>query len=233
MSAAKQLLDAGAEMPERGHNNPPAEIAFSMEIDELFALVASAGPVKDERADTIMDGLLDDFRKARKATDEARKKEKAPHDAAAKRVQDRFNPVLAKADRGMEEVKALLTPYRARVKAEKDAAAAKAREDADALQRAAQVKLQSDDLEVKFAAEQELKDASKLSAAANRMDRAPKGTRAVWSAEITDRKAALLFLLPKFPELFVDVIQRLANTEARGARSQIPGIVYSSAEVAN
>lgn len=233
MSAAKQLLDAGAELPPRNHNGPPAEIAFSMEIDELFSLVANAGPVEDERADTIMDGLLDDFRKARKATDEARKKEKAPHDAAAKRVQDRFNPVLAKADRGMEEVKALLSPYRSRVKAEKDAAAAKAREEADALQKAAQAKLQSNDLEVKFEAEQQLKDSSRLTAAANRIDRAPKGTRTIWEAEITDRKAALMFLLPKFPELFVDVIQRIANTEARGARSQIPGIAYSSTEVAN
>ena len=238
MSAAKQLLEEEAMLNSArqgiGGNSPPPEAAFSMEIDELFSMVVAAGEVTNEEQDAAMDGLLDDFRKVRKSVDEQRAAEKKPHDDAGKAVQARYKPLLDKADRGADEIKRLLTPYRARVKAEKDAAAAKAREEAEALQKAAQAKLQaSDDLEEKFEAEEALKAASKLTAQANRIDRGPKGTVTRWTAHVDDRRAALNALLPKFPERFEALIQQMADEACRSGRPIIPGVRYSSEEVAN
>lgn len=238
MSAAKQILEDEAMLDSARHgigaNNPPPEVAFSMEIDDLFAMVAAAGEVTNEEQDAAMDGLLDDFRKVRKSVDQQRASEKKVHDEAGKAVQARYKPLLEKADRGADEIKRLLTPYRARVKAEKDAAAAKAREEAEALQKAAQEALQaSDDLEGRYDAEEQIKAAQKLTAQANRIDRTAKGTRTIWTATIDDRRAALNALLPKFPERFEALIQQMADEACRSGRPVIPGISYSSREEAN
>ena len=59
------------------------------------------------------------------------------------------------------------------------------------------------------------------------MDRAPTGLRTYWSATITDRKAALLHYLARNPEAFEELIQSLADHDARNGRPAIPGITYS------
>lgn len=221
-------------MSDIGHNAPPPHEAFAMEIEELFSMVASAGPVTTDEQDAQMDALLDDIRKARKATDEQRAKEKKPHDDAGKAVQALYKPLLDKADRASDEAKKLLTPYRQQKQREKEVAAQKAREEAEALQKAAQEALQaSDDLEKRFEAELAIKAGEKLFAQAKRIDKAPRGTRTIWSAHIEDRRKALLFLIEKFPERFEALIQHMADAEARGARGAIPGIRYDSEEIAN
>ena len=48
---------------------------------------------------------------------------------------------------------------------------------------------QSDDLETRFAAEAVLKQATKLQAVANRVDRTPTGLRTLYRAEVTDATA--------------------------------------------
>lgn len=215
---------------EIGSNNPPADATFGMHIDDLFTMLSDtlAGTTVDsDEKEAAIDALMGDFRKASKDSDKARATEKKPHDDAGKVVQEKWKPIIAKADRGVVACKDALTPYRVEKQRIADAAATKAREEAAAKEKAAQDALrQSDDLEAKFQAEQDLEQAKKLSAVANRIDRAPTGLRTHWEAELTDKGAALRHYLKTQPEEFSDLIQTLADRDARGARPPVPGVLY-------
>ena len=213
-----------------GHNAPPPEAAFGLHIDDLFTTLSdslSGGDVATDAQEAAIDALLDEFRKAAKDADGARAAEKKPFDEAAKAVQAKWKPIIDKAARGADECKAALTPYRVAKQRAAEAAARKAREEAEAREKAAIEALrQSDDLEAKFEAERELEASKKLAAVANKIDRSPKGLRTSYRAEITDRKAALLHYLARAPERFEALIQQMADEDARGTRAPVPGIVF-------
>ena len=213
-----------------GGNNPPPEATFGMHIDDLFSLLSdtlAGGEVKTPEQEAAIDGLLDDFRNAAKDADKARADEKKPHDEAGKQVQAKWKPITEKADRGVAACKAALTPYRIALQRAKDEAAHIAREEAEAKVKAAMEAIaKADDLETAYLAEQQVKAAGKLEAQANRIERSPTGLRTSWEAKITDRTAALKSYLNRHPEAFVELIQRLADQDARGARPQVPGITY-------
>lgn len=213
-----------------GHNAPPPEAAFGLHIDDLFTTLSdslSGGDVASDAQEAAIDALLDEFRKAAKDADGARAAEKKPFDEAAKAVQAKWKPIIDKAARGADECKAALTPYRIAKQRAAEEAARKAREEAEAREKAAQEALRkSDDLEAKFEAERELEASKKLAAVANKIDRAPKGLRTSYRAEITDRKAALLHYLARAPERFEALIQQMADEDAGGTRAPVPGIVF-------
>jgi hypothetical protein len=217
-----------------GHNQPPPFEFIGLHIEDLFQLVSDTlsgvEVVQNDEQDATLDGLLDDFRKAKKTADEYRAAEKLPHDKAAKEVQAKWKPLLERCDMAAAEIKAKLTPYRAEKIAAREKAVQQAREEADAKQRAAQEALrQSDDLEARFAAEEQLKQATKLTAAANQADRSATGLRTSFVAEITDRRAALNHYIKINPDAFTALIQELADKDARSeaTRRDIPGILFS------
>lgn len=221
-------------MADIGHNQPAPFEAIGLHIEDLFQLVsdtlAGFDTVQNDDQDAALDGLLDDFRKAKKSADDERAAEKRPHDEASKAVQAKWKPLLERCDMASAEIKAKLTPYRAAKIAAREEAARLAREEAEAKQKAAQEALrQSDDLEARFAAEEQLKQAEKLSAAANKIDRAATGLRTSWEAQITDRRAALNYYLKTNPDAFVALIQDLADKDARNeaTRRDIPGITFN------
>lgn len=216
-------------MSEIGHNKPPPVVAMSLHIDDLFSLVSgsTASPVTTDEQEAALDALLDEVRKAANDAEEQRKAEKKPHDDAAKAVQAAWKPLLEKCDKAAAALKNALTPYREARQRAKDEAARKAREEAEAIQRAAQEALkQSQDLEERFEAEAKLEQAAKLTAVANRIDRSATGLRTYWEAEITDRREALKHYLTTQPGEFEALIQRLADTDARGTRAPVPGVVF-------
>ncbi len=215
---------------EPGHNNPPADAAFGLHIDDLFSLLSdtlAGGDVTTDDQEAAIDGLLDEFRKAAKDADKERAAQKKPHDDAGKAVQELWKPIIGKAERGATACKDALTPYRTAKQRAKDAEAAKAREEAEARQKAAQDALRAaDDLEAKFAAEEQLELAAKLAAQAKKIDRAPTGLRTYYEAEIVDRKAALLHYIARAPERFEALIQQMADEDARGTRAPVPGVTF-------
>lgn len=208
-------------------NNPPAFEAFSLHIEELFALVSdttAGGTVDNDEQDAALDSLLDDLRKAKKDADAERAAEKKPYDDAAKAVQAKWKPLLERCDMAMDEIKRLLTPYRTAKQKAKDEAARKAREEAEAKQRAAQEALRaSDDLETRFAAEAELKQAQKLTAVANKIDRTATGLRTYWIAELVDPVAALKHYRERQPELLKAWLLEQAQRDANSGARLIPG----------
>ena len=219
-----------------GDNNPPADSAFGIHIDDLFTMLSDSlagGEVSNDEQDAAIDAIMDDFRKASKDADKARAAEKKPYDDAAKEVQTKWKPIIEKATRGADACKEALTPYRTAKQKAKEEAVNKARIEADAKEsRAREALKQSEDLEAKFAAEQELEAAAKLKAAANRVDRSATGLRTHWEAEIADRKAALLHYLARSPERFEALIQQMADEDARGARAPVPGIIFHERKLA-
>lgn len=210
-------------------NNPPAAIAFSMHIDDLFSTADSITTIQNDEQEAAVDELLGELRKARKEGDAIRATEKRPHMDAAKAVDDEWREPLRKADIAADALKTRLTPYRTAKQAAKDEAARKVREEAEARLFFAQAALKSDDLEARYQGEVELKAAGKLSAVANKIEREATGLRTYWTATITDRREALKHYLKEQPEAFERVIQELADKDARSpaTRRDIPGVAFT------
>lgn len=203
-------------------NSPPPFEAFSLHIEELFSLVSStvAGAVvTTDEQDAALDNLMDDLRKARKDADAERDAEKRPLDEQAKEIQAKWKPLLARCDAGVVAIKALLTPYRDAKQKAKDEAARIAREEAAAKQKDAQDALQaSDDLEARFAAEEQLKQAAKLTAVANKIDRSATGLRTSYRAEITNYTAFARWAWLNRQEAMKEALDAIARAEATGPR---------------
>jgi len=217
-------------------NNPPAHEAFSLHIEELFALVSSTvagATVETDEQDAALDNLMDDLRKARKDADAERVAEKKPHDQAAADVQARWKPLLDRCDMGVAEIKRLLTPYRDKKQKAKDEAARLAREEAAERERAAQAALRhSEDMEARFAAEEQLKQARKFNATANKIDRTATGLRTKWTATVTDYKALLRYAMERQPDLLKDWLADFADSEVRSGVREIPGVEIKEVKVA-
>ncbi len=217
-------------------NNPPADAAFSLEIDNLFQMLSdslSGGKVTSDDQEAALDALAKDFLKAKQDSDKARAAEKKPYDDAGKEVQARWKPIVDKAARGQQECLAAITPYRQEKQRIKDEEARKAREEAAAKEKAAQEALGStEDLDARYEAEQQLEAAKKLAMKANRIDRSPTGLRTWYEAEVVDRGAALRGYIKLFPERFEALIQECADHDARNGRPQRDGIVYNEKKAA-
>lgn len=217
-------------------NNPPADAAFSLEIDDLFQMLSdslSGGPVSTDEQEAALDQLSKDFLKAKQDSDKARAAEKKPHDDAAKEVQAKWKPIVDKAARGQAECLAAITPYRQEKQRLKDDAARKAREEAAEKEKAAQEALRAtEDLDARYEAEKQLEQAKKLAATANKIDRAPTGLRTWYEAEIADRGAALRGYIRLFPERFEALLQDMADHDARNGRPQRDGVIYHEKKAA-
>lgn len=212
-----------------GHNGGPAFDGFALHIEELFSMVSGTTAitkVETYEQEAQLDSLLDDLRKARKDADAERAAEKKPHDDAGKAVQAKWLPLLQRCDMGADEIKRLLTPYRQAKQRAKDEAARKAREEAEAKQAAAQAALrQSDDLEARFAAEEKLKQAGKLAAVANKIDRSATGLRTSYRAEVTDMTAFSRWAWTHRRAEYEAFLNDLAEREGRRGPVSIPGII--------
>lgn len=211
-----------------GGNHPPADAAMTIHVDDLFQLLSdtlpSAGVTTDEQ-EAAIDAILDDFRTASKDAEKLRKDEKEPHLEAGRQVDAKWKPITTKADLGAAACKDALTPYRTAKQAAKDAAAKKAREEAEARQKAAQDALRkSDDLEAKFAAEQEIEAAQKLVAVANKIDRAPIGLRTSWTHKIVNRRDLLLHVVQRYPDELEAILEELVRQKVAAGAREIPGV---------
>ena len=207
-----------------GGNAPPPVEAMGLHIEDLFALVSGtvAATVTTDEQEAALDELLDDVRQARKDADEQRVLEKRPHDDAGKAVQAAWKPLLDRCDKAAEAIKAALTPYRTARQAAKDEAARIAREEAAAKLEQAQAALrQSDDLEERFAAEEALEQAGKLTTQANRIDRSATGLRTKQVADVTDRRALLEYVMKTDPEALGEWLAEYAR---KALPACLPGV---------
>jgi len=210
-----------------GHNGAPAFDAHSMHIEDMFALVSfsTTGAVQTDEQEAALDGLLDELRAAKKAADAERSAEKKPHDDAAKAVQEKWRPLLARCDAASDAIKAALTPFRVAKQLARDEAARQARDEAEARQKAAEAALRSaDDLEERFAAEATLKQADKLAKTANRIDRQATGLRTIWLSTVADPSAFLRWVKQHRADDLKGWLADLAASLVRSGSRELPGV---------
>ncbi len=230
-----------------GHNSPPPIETFKLHIEDLMLEANNwldGEPILNQAQADEVGRLLAQLREARKGADAQRAAEKKPHDDAGKAVQAAWKPLLERVDLAEQTAKKALAPFLAAEQAKRDAEAAAARAIAEEAQRKAQEALraaEASNLAAREEAEALLKEASKAERAANKAEgtraTATGGARAVslrtvWYATITDRRAALNHYLKVSPAAFVDLLQELANHEARNGPRNAPGVEFTSEQVA-
>ena len=231
-----------------GGNNPPEPIdGFKTHIEDLLIeaqnFLDGSGVNSEAEADGVS-RIIDELRKASKDADAERKAEKKPHDDAGKAVQAKWKPVLERAATAIDVAKKALTPWLEKLEAERLERERIAREEAERAAeeaRKAHAAAQADDLAAREAAEAKIKEAEEAEKAANKIASAKThakgggraiGLRTHWTATITDRRAALNHYVKTNPDAFVDLIQTLADRDARANVHEVPGVLFKNEKVA-
>lgn len=223
-----------------GHNlASPFDLSFE-EIDGLFTEAKNWLDSKGVNSQADADGvskLLDAARQAAKTADDARKAEKKPHDEAGKAVQERWRPILDKADLVATTCKAALKPYLEKLEAEKLAIAEAARREAKEKMKIAATAVRKaheneGNLAERETAEIMLASAQRSEVAAKRAEKdkaqAKGGSRAVglrstWHPVLVDGLAAARnYWQTRRPEMETYFLS-LAETDVRAGARQIPG----------
>lgn len=221
-----------------GDNAPPPHESHAMHIDDLFVEASgylNGEPIETEEQASAVSRLLETARLAKNDADAQRKREKAPHDAAAAAVQTLWKPILEKADLVSSTCKQTLAPFLQRKDDEMRAAAEAAKVEAEQKATAARALHASagNDLVARDAAEHALKDASRAEKAATRADKAKAqatgGSRAVGlrtshTAEIVDLKLFAGWAWKSRPADMRAFLDDLAAREVRISQAPIPGI---------
>jgi len=242
------MADAATQAAGIGHNAPPESTPFEavkVHVEDLMIEArnwADGQPIeRQEEADAVA-RLIDDFRAAYKAADEARKEEARPFDEGKAEVQARYGALIADTKgqkgtivRALEALKATLTPWlqakeRERLAAETEArteAARKAQEAAQATQ-----SINPADIGSVEQAEALVADAKDAAREADQLARDRShakgdgraiGLRRVFVAVMNDRRAALNHYAATRPDDLVAFIQKLADEDVRAGKRQIPG----------
>ncbi|PQZ50633.1 hypothetical protein CQ052_15470 [Ochrobactrum sp. MYb15] len=233
-----------------GHNNPPSSPyeTIKQEIEDLYGeakLFADGEAIDNQALADAVTELHDKLHEAGKRADEARKDEAKPHDDAKAEIQTRYNKLIGntktsgkgKVVLGKEVLQGLLTPWRNKVAAEKEAAAKAAREEADRVIREVQEAMQASagNLEAREQAEELIKEAKQADRWAKREDKAATtgtGLRSVWHCDLVDEGVALDWAYARAPERFKVVVQAMAEETVRAGMRQVPGFTVREERVA-
>jgi hypothetical protein len=232
---------AEADIGHNSANASPLELIQSR-IDNL--LLEARNWLDGAGVNTEVDAngvsrLLDELRKASKEADALRVEEKRPFDEGARAVQAKYKPLLDRCATAVDVCKRALEPYLTRVEAEKRRIAEIAREEAEALERAAQEAFRLSgisDLEMREEAERLAAHAKSAQTFASRAEKdkahAKGGERAVslrtsWKPELTDMREAARHYWQERPEPFKDFLLSLAEADVRAGRRTIPGFAVT------
>ncbi len=229
-----------AASPTIGHNNPPTPFdEAAAEINGLYDEAKNWLDGKGVQSEADADGvakLLDMLRKAEKRADGLRKEEKQPHDDAAKAVQEKWKPIIARVSLAADACKGALTPYLAKKEAVQRAEAEARRQEAEAAERAAREAFKEtrvDDLEGREQAERLNELADDLGKQAARAGKAKPhakgGTRAIGlrtyrRAEVTDATAFAKYVWQHHRADLTAFLTGLAQRLVDGKQDGLPGV---------
>lgn len=223
-----------AKAPERIEGVQPydparqAELAAHVEVfcdaaGKWLDIKTVQNPEQAERLTDFVTGA----RELYKRVEDSRKGAKKPWDDLGKQVQDAYSPLASKVKIIGEKMKLMQSDWLkredARIAAERREAEAKARAAREEAERAAAEAAARNDISGQVEAEEALKAAQKQEKAASKPAKAQAGSatgagrtmalRTVRSAEIVNRKAALLYWMND-PALITE-LQRIANAAVR------------------
>ncbi|MNQ67171.1 hypothetical protein D3C85_816810 [compost metagenome] len=232
-------------------NEPPTPFdAHRINLDDL--LVEARNWADGEPASTQVQvdeiaRLIDDLNAGAKAMEAERVAEKKPLDEAVKEIQDRYNVYLAplsnktvkgKVPLAIDALNAAKRPFLIAEEAKLEAARKAAREEAEAAaQAAAEAARQANaaSLEEREAVDAKIKAAEEAQRAAKIADNAKahahgggraQGLRTRVLAEVTDLDAAVRHYWSENRAAFAELIQRLADDDARQNRRAAKGVTF-------
>lgn len=229
-----------------GHNGPPAFETLRVNLDDLLVESrnwADGTPAETQEQVDEIARLIEELTQGAKAMDAERVREKKPHDDAVKAIQDRYNVWLAprtnkvpgKVPMAIEALNAAKRPFLLELERQQAEAARKAREEAEAkAQAAAEAMRQADaanlsareDAEAKI---REAEDAAKAAKAAEGVKAhahgggRAQGLRTKRVAVLTNVNDAIKFYWKDNPQPFIDLVQKLADDDARANRKAADG----------
>lgn len=228
--------------------NAPADPAalFSEEIDDLLLEARNyldGEPIANEEQANAVSSLLNRLRRVAKDADAARAEEKKPHDLAAKAVQQKWKPLLDKADLAVSTAKDALAPWLRAVEEKQRAEAEAARIEAERIaaiaaqaHREAAGNLQASEdaerlLKAAGAARKDVAKADKQKAHATGGERAV-GLVDVFTPELTDPVEALKHYRTRNPEGLKAWLLDQAKADVRAGQRTIPGFTINHERVA-
>lgn len=233
------------QIAQVGHNSATPFDLYSETVNDLYdeaKAYCDGDPIKSQGEADLISQLLDVLRKVAKDVENARKEEKRPHDEAAKAVQEKYKPILTKADMAADACKKALSPWLQKIEDEKRAEAEKARREAEEkarLAREAHQKAQTlADME---AAEAALKDAKAADRAATSAEKskahANGGERAVglvtrYRAEIADYRTFAAYVWRDHPAELNAFLDGLAQRLVSSRKTDLPGVTCHQERVA-
>lgn len=214
-----------------GHNNPPCPFAaMAAHINDLYELAEGAltgGEITTpERAGQIEE-LKNDLKKAVADAEKARKIEKEPHLEAGRVIDAKWKELTEKGALAVKTANTALTPWLQKVQAEKDADTERLRKEAEAKAAEALEAFTTTaptDLEARGKAEQLVKEATKATAAANKIDRNATGLRTYWSATVTDHGALLAYMKQSDPQGLKAMLDDYAERQKNAGARNLPGV---------
>lgn len=229
-----------------GHNNPPDPFAaIEVHVSDLMTEAKNwcdGTAIENQAQADAVAKLIDEFRAAAKAADEARKEEARPFDEGKAAVQEKYAVLIAETKtqtgaipRALAALKATLTPWLQKLERERREAEEAARKAAEEKARAAAEAVRAADpsnLEAREDAESLVTAAEDAAALADAIgkdkahakgDGRAIGLRKFYTPVMTDRKAALMHYAATRPDDIVATLQRLAEVDVREGKRTIPG----------
>lgn len=227
-----------------GANGPPEPIPVNpfdglkvhIEDDLIEARnFADGEAVSSAEMDEEIKRLIESLKQGAAAAEALRVEEKAPLDKKIEDIQNRFNVYIAplknkapgKIPLAIEALNACRKPWLDKLQADIDAAAKKAREEADAaiaLAAAAAREADVGDFTAREAVEELVVTARAAERVATATSKAKvSGLRTVYRPVLTDRKAALLHYLATRPDEIVSTLCQLAERDVREGKRSLPG----------
>lgn len=231
------LSTTGNDRIKPGGNLSPFD-AISLKIDELYDEAknwADGEPIANQDIADAVTAIYDALHEAGKEAEALRVEEVKPLDEAKAAIQAKFHPLIGDTKAGKGKVvlgkaalNALLTDWRAEVKRQKDAAALKARLEAEEEARKAQEDMQASagDLEARERAEEQLalaKEAERFASKLEKRADTGNGLRTVWLPELTDLNAAIKHYWSAKRDRFETLVTELAAEDVRAGKRAIPG----------
>lgn len=217
-------------------NSTPFDL-IKQDIEDLYAESKNwcsdgFAIANQDQADEI-DNLDKALLKASQDADALRVAEVKPLDDAKAVIQARFNPLIqkdkGKVDLARKSLKALLTAWRARIVAAKEAEARKAREEAEAAELAAQQAFAASsvaDIEQREEAERLAEQAKAAAKTASKLDRAATtgtGLRKSYRPVLTDLNAAVRHYWASHRADFEALVCELARKDVLAGKREIKG----------
>lgn len=237
MSNAFALSDSGNDRIRPGGNLSPFDEVV-LEIEALYDEAknwADGEPIASQEIADAATKVCDALHEAGKKADELRVAEVKPLDEAKAAIQAKFHPLIGDTKTGKGKVvlgkaalNTVLTAWRTEVARQKEAAALKARLEADEERRKAEEAMRSSaaNLEARERAEEQLSLAKEAERFADRQERKATtglGLRTSYAPELTDLNAAIKHYWTAKRGRFEALVIELASEDVRAGRHTIPG----------